>query len=133
MAARTNLDVTKAWTFTGDAASGTNCVATDAFITTWKTDNPGASNSTSITIPTTGSGYNYEVDWDNDGVYDQSGITGNVTHDFGTAGTYTIRIRGVSAHLLQQWRRPPKNCSTSANGAPLPGLRWKMHFSAAPT
>ncbi|MBK8194338.1 MAG: BspA family leucine-rich repeat surface protein [Lewinellaceae bacterium] len=66
----------------------------DAFITTWKTNNPGTSNSSSITIPTTGSGYNYEVDWDNDGTYDQSGITGNVTHDFGAAGTYTIRIRG---------------------------------------
>ncbi|MCB0534825.1 MAG: BspA family leucine-rich repeat surface protein, partial [Saprospiraceae bacterium] len=94
VAARTNLDVTKTWAFTGDAASGTNCVATDAFITTWKTDNPGVSNSTSITIPTTGSGYNYEVDWDNDGIYDQSGLTGDVTHNFGAAGTYTIRIRG---------------------------------------
>lgn len=40
-------------------------------------------------------GHNYEVDWDNDGAYDQSGVTGSVTHDFGTAGTYTIRIRGV--------------------------------------
>jgi len=64
------------------------------FITTWKTDNPGTSNSTSITIPTTGSGYNYDVDWDNDGTFDQTGITGDVTHDFGTAGTYTIRIQG---------------------------------------
>lgn len=29
------------------------------------------------------------------GLYDASGITGSVTHDFGTAGTYTIRIRGA--------------------------------------
>ena len=65
------------------------------FITTWKTDNPGTSGSTSITIPThPGTTYNYDVDWDNDGVFDQLGITGDVTHDFGTAGTYTIRIRG---------------------------------------
>ncbi|MBX2929637.1 MAG: BspA family leucine-rich repeat surface protein [Saprospiraceae bacterium] len=95
--ARNTLTTTKGWTITGDLASGTNCVPPlqpDEFITTWKTDNPGTSNSTSITIPTTGSGYNYEVDWDNDGVYDQTGITGSVTHDFGTAGTYTIRIRG---------------------------------------
>ena len=34
------------------------------------------------------------MDWDNDGIYDQFGITGSVTHDFGTAGTYTIRIQG---------------------------------------
>lgn len=54
----------------------------DYFITTWKTDNAGTSNSTSITIPTTGGGYNYDVDWDNDGTFDQLGITGDVTHDF---------------------------------------------------
>ena len=64
------------------------------FITTWKTDNSGTSNLTSITIPTRGSGYNYDVDWDNDGVFDEIGLTGDVTHDFGTAGTYTIQIRG---------------------------------------
>ena len=69
------------------------CVS-NPFISTWKTDNPGTSNNTSITIPTTGVGYNYDVDWDNDGTYDQTGITGNVTHDFGVAATYTIRIRG---------------------------------------
>ncbi len=69
--------------------------AQQPFITTWKTDNAGTSNSTSITIPAFGGGYNYEVDWNNDGTYDQSGITGIVTHDFGVAGTYNIRIRGA--------------------------------------
>jgi len=67
----------------------------DEFVTTWKTDNPGTSNSTSITIPTTGTGYNYSVDWNNDGVVDQTGLTGSVTHDYGTAGTYTVRIKGT--------------------------------------
>ena len=67
--------------------------ATD-FVTTWKTDNEGVSGDSSITIPTDGGGYNYSVDWNNDGVFDQTSITGNVTHDFGTAGTYTIRIAG---------------------------------------
>ena len=75
-------------------------VAADAinstdFVTTWKTDNAGSSNSTSITIPTQGGGYNYSVDWNNDGIVDQTGINGGVTHDFGTPGTYTIRISGV--------------------------------------
>ncbi|WP_051397841.1 BspA family leucine-rich repeat surface protein [Runella limosa] len=64
------------------------------FVTTWKTDNVGTSNSTSITIPTTGSGYNYDVDWNNDGTFDEFGLTGNVTHNYGTAGTYTVAIRG---------------------------------------
>ncbi len=71
-----------------------NVFAQSDFITTWKTDNPGTSNSTSITIPTLGTGYNYDVDWNNDGTFDELGLTGNITHDFGTAGTYTIRIRG---------------------------------------
>lgn len=64
------------------------------FITTWQTDNTGTSGSTEITIPTSGSGYNYNVDWNDDGVFDEFGLTGSVTHDFGTAGTYTIRIQG---------------------------------------
>jgi surface protein len=67
----------------------------DDFVTTWKTDNPGTSSSTSITIPTNAAyAYSYDVDWDNDGTFDQFGITGDVTHDFGVSGTYTIRIQG---------------------------------------
>ena len=67
----------------------------DYFITTWKTDNisSGSSGATSITIPTVGSGYNYDVSWKNDGNW-ETGFTGNATHDYGTAGTYTVAIRG---------------------------------------
>lgn len=72
-----------------------SALSTTDFVTTWKTNNPGTSGSTSITIPTFGTGYNYDVDWNNDGVFDQLGITGSVTHNFGTAGTYTIRIQGT--------------------------------------
>jgi surface protein len=66
-------------------ATAISCSA-QPFITTWKTS--------SITIPTIGSGYNYDVDWDNDGVFDEFGITGDVTHYFGTYGTHTIAIQG---------------------------------------
>ncbi len=79
---------------------GASAYAQQPFITTWKTDNPGTSNSTSITIPTTGVGYTYEVDWNDDGTYDESGLTGDVTHDFGVAGTYTIRIRGTFPRIF---------------------------------
>jgi len=73
-----------------------NSYAQHEFITTWKSDNPGTSNTTSITIPTyAGETYNYDVDWDNDGTFDEFGLTGNVTHDFGTVGTYTIRVQGT--------------------------------------
>ncbi len=80
-------------------------LSTDDFVTTWKTNNAGTSNSTSITIPTTGAGYSYKVDWNNDGDFtdvntygggvDEATLyTGDVTFDFGVAGTYTIRITG---------------------------------------
>ncbi len=70
--------------------------AQNPFITTWKTNNPGTSGSKSITIPThPADTYLYDVDWNNDGTYDELGITGSVTHTYGTAGTYTIRIRGA--------------------------------------
>ncbi|MEO1257396.1 MAG: BspA family leucine-rich repeat surface protein [Bacteroidota bacterium] len=67
-------------------------LSTTDFVTTWKTDNTGPSCNSCITIPVTGGGY--DVDWDNDGVFDQFGLSGNVSHDFGTPGIYTIRIRG---------------------------------------
>ncbi len=49
------------------------------FIISVKTDNAGTSNSTSFTIPTTGAGYNYDVDCDNNGVYEVTGQTGAYT------------------------------------------------------
>jgi len=95
-AARDSIISNYGWTI-DDA--GKDCLSL-SFITTWKTDNPGSSDSTSITIPTTGTGYNYDVDWNNDGVYDEFGISGNVTHNFGTAGTYTIRIQGAFPRIF---------------------------------
>jgi len=62
------------------------------FITTWKTDNRGVSDDNQITIPTYGDGYNYNVDW-GDGTTD-TGLTGNHTHTYASAGTYTVEITG---------------------------------------
>ena len=67
-------------------------LAQDPFITTWKTDNPGTSDDNQITIPTTGSGYDYTVEW-GDGSSDNN-ITGDITHTYGDAGTYTVTIIG---------------------------------------
>lgn len=72
-------------------------LSSDDFVTTWKTNNPGAgsSNDSQITIPTyVGSTYNYNVDWNNDGIFDEFGITGSITHTFSVPGIYTIRING---------------------------------------
>jgi len=68
--------------------------ATD-FLIKVKTDNMGPSSNTQFTIPTTGGGYNYNVDCDNDGSNDATGQTGDYTCNYGAAGTYTIRISGT--------------------------------------
>ena len=62
------------------------------FITTWKTDNEGISDSNQITIPTTGDGYNYSVDW-GDGEKSEN-ITQDITHSYAEVGEYTIKISG---------------------------------------
>ena len=66
----------------------------DAFITTWKTDNPGVSEDNQITIPTfPGETYNYSVDW-GDGTTDTN-IIGNITHTYTIPGTFQVEISGV--------------------------------------
>ncbi len=74
------------------ASNGLWAATLDDFITTWKTDNVGASNDDQITIPTEGAGYNYDILW-GDGQNDM-GVTGSITHTYAAAGTYTVTIRG---------------------------------------
>ncbi len=68
----------------------------DDYVITVKTDNPGVSNNNEFTIPitrTSGNGYN--VDCNNDGIDEATGITGNSDYTcvYGSAGTYTIRVK----------------------------------------
>ncbi len=68
-------------------------VFSQAFITTWKTDNPGSSEDNQITIPThLGETYDYFVDW-GDGTSD-SNVSGDITHTYTAPGTYQISITG---------------------------------------
>jgi len=85
-AARTALTTTKTWTITD---GGKDLVCGPGFITTWQT----TTASESITIPTTGSGYNYAVDWGDGNT--STAQTGNATHTYATAGTYTVKITGT--------------------------------------
>ncbi|OUR97724.1 hypothetical protein A9Q86_16055 [Flavobacteriales bacterium 33_180_T64] len=89
--ARNDLDITHAWTFIADG--GEVCSTSNYFVTTWQT----TTDNEFITIPTTGTGYNYDVDWNYDGTTFIAGSinqTDNVTHEYATAGTYTVAIRG---------------------------------------
>ncbi|MGO4773887.1 Ig-like domain-containing protein [Flavobacterium sp. W22_SRS_FK3] len=62
-------------------------ITEDDFVSTWK--------GKQITIPTTAAfSYNYHVDWNNDGIFDEFGLTSNVTHVFDTNGVHKIRICG---------------------------------------
>jgi len=84
---------------------GDNLVYTSgdqAFVSVWKTDNPGASATNEVTLPLESDGtYNFEVDW-GDGTTDT--ITSfnqpEVTHTYTSAGTYTISILGD----IEGWR-----------------------------
>ncbi|UXP32160.1 BspA family leucine-rich repeat surface protein [Reichenbachiella agarivorans] len=75
--------------------------AQDSFITTWKTDNPGTSTETQITIPTYGTGvtYDYSIYWEEVGNNThngtETGLTGSHTIEFSTAGTYRVEISGT--------------------------------------
>jgi surface protein len=67
------------------------------FISIWKTDNPGTSTSTQVTLPLVNTGtYNMLVDW-GDGTQDTITVWNQAerTHTYATAGTYTITIKGV--------------------------------------
>jgi surface protein len=75
---------------------------TDHFVITVTTDHTGTSSDTQCTIPTVGTGYNYNVDCDNNGTDEATAQSGNYTCDYGAAGlntgagTYTIRIKDNS-------------------------------------
>ena len=68
-----------------------------SFRSIWNTNNTesGSSANNEVTIPTNPAytTYNYDVDW-GDGNID-TGVTGNITHTYATAGTYTIEISGT--------------------------------------
>jgi len=73
------------------------CFGQADFIATFQSDNGGFSNNQSVTFPIE-SASGYQVDFNNDGDLLDAGEatvhTTNFTHDFGVAGTYTVRIVG---------------------------------------
>ncbi|WP_430966772.1 BspA family leucine-rich repeat surface protein [Spongiimicrobium sp. 2-473A-2-J] len=81
--ARNTLVNTYNWTIID---GGRYCA--DEFITTWRTTTPNEQ----ITIPTAGTGYNYTVNW-GDGTT-TTGHTGNASHNYVTAGEYSVTITG---------------------------------------
>ena len=55
-------------------------------------------DSTSLK-PEEGTTYNIDIDWDNDGIYDEIGVTGEAKHTYDVVGPHTISIRGEINHI----------------------------------
>ena len=73
-------------------ASRSSGGAETAFVFTVQTDNVGTSAADQFTIPTTGTGYNYDIST-SDG-QSINGNTGNTTITFPSAGSYDVKIEG---------------------------------------
>ncbi|MBC6400688.1 MAG: hypothetical protein GDA37_06700, partial [Ekhidna sp.] len=71
---------------------------TKPFITTWETK---TANET-ITIPTTGSGYSYTVNWGEDEPADNNTYKGDASHRYAEAGTHTVTISGTFPRIYFQ-------------------------------
>ena len=97
--ARTNLMINSIWAITDGGA----CTATDPandFVFTIASDNPGTLSDTQFMIDTVALDYNYNVDCNNDGVDEATGVTGTFLCDYAAtgAGNYTIRIKDNSGN-----------------------------------
>ncbi len=68
--------------------------ATDDFVITVDTSLGNGTNS--FTIPTLGTGYNYNVDCDNDGINEAAAQTGNYTCNYASSYHGKIRIKDNS-------------------------------------
>jgi surface protein len=91
---RLKLMYEKDWIIQDDGKTTGFC-AERPFITTWKTDNPGASASNQITIPTfPGEWYNYTIDWGDGTFYSNINSDSDITHTYVTPGTYMVSISG---------------------------------------
>lgn len=71
------------------------------FVTSCRTNNNGFTGDSSIYINIDESlNYNFDIDWDNDGVFDSLEVTTDIIHKYNDTGTYTIRISGDFPRIL---------------------------------
>ena len=96
------IDSSQSFDMVIDGSQSYDIVIMNWFESSWKTDNTGTSNNNQITLPLYDPGgafdsnYDFTVDW-GDGssdivtAWDQA----EKTHTYGSAGTYTVRIKGT--------------------------------------
>ena len=92
------------------------------FVTTWRTDAVGES----ITIPVGGATGTYTVDWGDGNT--SVNVSGDQTHVYGDAGTYTVRISGDFTRIyLNEY---PSNADKLASIEQWGDIRWESMKSA---
>ncbi len=67
---------------------------TDHFVLKVTTAEGTNANDKSFTFYTQDT--NYDIDWDNDGTFEATGVSGDQSHTFATAGVHTIRFRNLN-------------------------------------
>ncbi len=65
-------------------------------ITTNAPDRHGRTNPSDRSFTFYTQDTNYDIDWNNDGVFEATGVSGDQSHTFPTAGTHTIRFRNLN-------------------------------------
>ncbi|MCK5807414.1 BspA family leucine-rich repeat surface protein, partial [bacterium] len=85
---------------------GDNCDEPGAFVTVWKTDNVGESTDNQIQIYTAAPHpdfiYNYNIDCDNDGVFEAENQTKDYLCEYDSPGRYTIVITGLFPYFMSR-------------------------------
>ena len=97
----------------------------DAFITTWRTD---SANQT-ITIPVGGSTARYSIDW-GDNSPAETDITGDSTHTYREADSYTVSISGGLERIYLNGQQPNAGRLASIEQwATRDGPPWMLRFT----
>ena len=65
--------------------------------------------NTFVSIITGEGDFNYDVDWNNNGTYDDTKLTNSIRLDYKKPGTYTFRIRGQFPHMLAKESKRDSN------------------------
>ena len=76
------------------ATAQAQTTATDHFVLKVTTNLGTNANDNSFTFYT--QDINYDIDWDNDRMFEDTGVSGNQSHTFATAGVHTIRFRNLN-------------------------------------
>jgi surface protein len=74
----------------------TEAVDSEAFVTVWNTLLSDSANDTISLFLIDGP---YNIDWDSDGIYDETDVSNSITHTYDTPGIYTVSIKTTNSQI----------------------------------